>query len=325
VGRDAVLHRLFPGKSLKCAIEEFAAFLIQFLGGEEEQTQRRWWLSLRESHARFRIGAAERRAWLKHMAATLDATPLDEATREALRQFFEHSSAYVTGTETAGPEHQELAERWREQRLLDDAIAAITGGRDDEAIAIAPPFANRPAVFAGLLARMTQAGRAGLIRFVVDAVQRDPAIANRRFGGRTLLHYASGAGRLDVVALMLQLGADPGALDAGGHTALYSVANECASEAGPEIVRALLRAGAEVDACGGVTRATPLHMAARRGHVEIARALLDAGAATDARDRKGDTPLERARNCRREAVARLLLERPRITLPANSDSERTGV
>ena len=112
VGGDPVLRPLFPGKSLRCAIEEFAAFLIQFLGGDEEQTQRRWWLSLRESHARFRIGPAERRAWLKHMAATLDAAPLDEATRQALRQFFEHSSAYVTGKETARPEHEELAARW---------------------------------------------------------------------------------------------------------------------------------------------------------------------------------------------------------------------
>src|SRR3984893_19314768 len=78
VAGDPVLLPLFPGKSLRCATEEFAAFLIQFLGGDEEQAQSRWWLSLRESHARFRIGAAERSAWLKHMQATLDAAPMDE-------------------------------------------------------------------------------------------------------------------------------------------------------------------------------------------------------------------------------------------------------
>ena len=48
VGKDPVLRPLFPGKTLKCAVEEFAAFLIQFLGGDEEQTQRRWWVSLRD-------------------------------------------------------------------------------------------------------------------------------------------------------------------------------------------------------------------------------------------------------------------------------------
>ena len=42
VGQDPVLRPLFPGKSLRCATEEFAAFLIQFLGGDEVQTQKRW-------------------------------------------------------------------------------------------------------------------------------------------------------------------------------------------------------------------------------------------------------------------------------------------
>jgi hemoglobin len=309
VGVDPLLRPLFPGKSLKCAIEEFAAFLIQFLGGDEEKTQRRWWLSLRESHARFRIGAAERRAWLKHMGETLEATPLDAAARTALRQFFGHSSSYVTGKETAWPEDDELAERWAEQRVLDDAIAAIAAGRDHEATVLAPRFVSRPSVFVGLLTRMVQSGRASLIGFVVDAVGRDASLAARRFAGRTLLHYASGAGCELVVASLLRLGADPGVRDGGGHTALYCVANECAFETGPDVVRALVRAGADVDACGGVMGATALHMAARRGYVEIARALLDCGAAIGAQDRKGVTPLERAVNCRRDAVVRLLSER----------------
>jgi len=310
VGRDSVLRPLFPGKSLRCATEEFAAFLIQFLGGDEEQTQRRWWLSLRESHARFQIGAAERSAWLRHMGATLDASQLDEATRNALRQFFEHSSAYVVGKETGRPEQKELASRWAEQRVLDDAIAAIAAGRDGEAKALAPRFLSRPAAWVGLLARMTATGRAGLIRFVMDAVERDALLATtRRFGGRTLLHYAAGAGCLEVVASLLRLGADPDIQDGGGHPPLYRVANECASEAGPRIVRALVEAGADVNACGGVTRLTALHMAARRGHVEIARVLLDCGASIEARDAKGDTPLQRAVNCRRAEVVRLLIER----------------
>jgi hemoglobin len=33
VKRDPALRPLFPGKTLTCAIEEFAAFLVQFLGG----------------------------------------------------------------------------------------------------------------------------------------------------------------------------------------------------------------------------------------------------------------------------------------------------
>jgi len=309
VGNDPVLRPFFPGKSRRCATEEFAAFLIQFLGGDENQTQHRWWLSLRESHARFQIGPNERRAWLGHMEATLDAAPLDEATKDAFRDFFSHSSAYLIGMDTAQSDHEELAARWNEQRVLDSLIAAIVEGRDDETLALAPRFASRPSVFVALLARMVQSGRARLVHFVIDAAESDPSLAARRFAGTTLLHFAAGAGCLEVVALLLRLGVDPNIKGRGQHTPLYCVANECASETGADVVRTLVRAGADVNACAGVTRATALHMAARRGHLEIARALLDSGAAVIARDRKGDTPLQRAINCRKNAVSQLLLER----------------
>jgi hemoglobin len=309
VGQDPVLRPLFPGKSLRCATEEFAAFLIQFLGGDEEQTQHRWWLSLRESHERFRIGPVERSAWLKHMQATLEAVPLDEPTRNALGQFFLQSSAYVAGSVAAEPKHEELAARWASQRALDDAIGAIAAGHDEDALSLSTQFAPRRSVFVGLLVRMMQSGRTPLIRFVMDAVEREPSLAACRFSGATLLHFACGAGCREVVALLLRLGTDPNREDRGGHTPLYRLANECASETGPELVRELVRAGAYVNACGGVTRATALHMAARRGFVNIAGALLAGGAAMEAKDSKGDTPLQRALNCRRDRVAQLLLER----------------
>jgi hemoglobin len=309
VGKDPLLRPLFPGRSLRCATEEFAAFLIQFLGGDEEQTQHRWWLSLRESHARFPIGPTERSAWLKHMGTTLEDTLLDETARKALSQFFFHSSAYLVGKEAGEPEHEELAARWNEQRALDDAIRAIAVVPDQEAIALAQRFVSRPAVFVGLMARMLRSGRAALIHSVIDAVESDPSLKERHFSGRTLLHFAAGAGCFQAVALLLRLGADPNIRDRGGHTPLYCVANECASEAGPGIVRLLVGAGGDVGACGGVTRATPLHMAARRGSVGIASALLDCGAAIEAEDSKGCTPLQRAINCRRNLVAQLLTER----------------
>ena len=154
---------------------------------------------------------------------------------------------------------------------MDDAIASIASGNDQVALTLVPQFASRPSVFVGLLTRMVQSGRADLIRFVVEAVQGEPALATCRYSGKTLLHFASGAGCLDVVTLLLELGTDPNLMERGGHTALYCLANECGTGAGPELVRVLVEAGADVNACGGVTRATPLHMAARRGHLEIAR------------------------------------------------------
>ncbi len=309
VGKDPVLRRLFPGKTLRCATEEFGAFLIQFLGGDEEQTQHRWWLSLRESHARFRIADAERAAWLKHMGATLDAASLDEPTRTALRQFFLHSSHYVRGKESGQLRHEELASRWAEQRALDDAVRAIAAGQDQQAIAAAPRFASRHSVFVGLLARMIQSGRAELIRFAGGQIERQPALGSQRFTRRTLLHVAAAAGCVEIVDLLLRQGGDPNMADGGGHTPLYYVANECGLETGPAIVRALVRAGADVNACAGAMQATALHMAARRGHIEIAGALLDCGAALEMRDRNGITPWQRAINCRRDAVAKLLAAR----------------
>ena len=193
VGRDKVLRPFFPGKSLKCAIEAFAAFLIQFLGGDEKQTHSRWYLSLRESHARFQIGPDARRAWLKNMEAALEAAPLDDTTRNSLRHFFSCSSAYLIGRDAAEPDHEDLAARWSEQRVLDGVIAAIVEGRDGETLALAPRFAPRPSVFVGLLARMVQSGRARLIHFVMDAAERDTSLATRRFADTTLLHFAAGA------------------------------------------------------------------------------------------------------------------------------------
>ncbi len=309
VSTDPILRPLFPGKSFKCAIEEFSAFLIQFLGGDEAHTQRRWWLSLHESHARFQIGPAERVAWLKQMRATLDTAPLDDETRLTLQQFFENSSAYIIDKPTAPLENKALAERWDEQRVLDAAISAIVAGRDPEVLAIVPRFAARPSVFVGLLTRMMKSGRAEMIAFVIKAIRHDATLATRRFAGKTLLHYASGAGCVEVVALLLQLRTDPNIQDTDGHTPLYRVANECATDTGPQIVHALVRAGAEVNAGSGITQATALHMAARQGHLAIAQMLLDCGASLEVRDRKGETPLQRAINCRRHALVQLLQAR----------------
>ena len=154
---------------------------------------------------------------------------------------------------------------------------------------------------------MVRSRRSKLIQFVIKYTQKEPSVATQRFAGGTLLHVAATVGCLEVVTLLLQLGLDPNVLGRN-RAPLYCLANECASETGPEIVRLLVQSGAEVNACNGATRATALHAAARRGHVEIARALLDAGAAVSARDQKGETPLQRAMNCRKDEVSQLLRE-----------------
>ncbi|HEY3837661.1 MAG TPA: ankyrin repeat domain-containing protein [Bryobacteraceae bacterium] len=322
VKQDPVLRPFFPGKSMRCAIEAFTAFLAQFLGGPAEDAEKRWWLSLRESHHRFQIGARERQAWMAHMIEALDEVAIEEPLRHALRSLFERSSAYLVN-QPAPPEfppgdciYREIAQRWTEQRALDDLVAAIRG-RDAArslVLALSPGLANRiardRAVFAHVLGLMIGCGQESLLQYAEQELRADPALASiRNRYGRTLLHDAAAHGNLRMVELLLRLGADPNVGMTGGHTPLYCVANECQAAGGGDIVRALVRAGAQVNSSSGAKACTPLHLAARRGNTEIAEALIDCGADMNLRDKSGDTPLRRAQNCRKTAVASLLASR----------------
>lgn len=323
---DSVLRPLFPGKSMRCAIEAFAAFLSQFLGGPAENAEQRWWLSLRESHARFKIGLPQRQAWMSNMVNALDDVPIEEHVRDALRALFERASAYIVNSEEGMNQaepgederqdgiHLEMAKRWREQRALDEIVAAIRNLDESRALNLTQSptlkhrFARDRAVLAHVLALMMGAGNDSLLKYVEREVLSDPALAKVRSRyGRTLLHDASAQGHVAMVELLLRLGSDPNVETSGGHTPLYCAANECGVNGGGDIVRALVRAGAHVDARSDSKKCTALHMAARRGHTEIAQALLECGADINVRDRAGDTPLRRAKNCRKSGVASLLV------------------
>jgi truncated hemoglobin YjbI len=327
VARDPVLRPLFPGKTLRCAIDAFTAFLVQFLGGPAEDAQSRWWLSLRESHQRFKIGQQERDAWMNNMLQALDDLPLEASARSSLRELFDRASTYVVNVAPAeavvddggalpgDPIHQEVARRWSAQQALDEAVAAIRGGAAERAIALAEGstlhthFQCNRTVLAALLAVMIRRADGTLLDYVRDRLLADPALASERYSGRTLLHGSAAAGNLPIVELLLRLGADPNITDAGGHTPLYSVANECRVPGAATVVHGLVQAGARVDAHDGVKHCTALHMAARRGNVELAAALLDCGARIEVRDSLGETPLRRAVNCAKPDVAALLLAR----------------
>jgi hemoglobin len=305
VDRDPVLRPLFPGTTLRCAIDAFAAFLVQFLGGPSEDSQGRWWVSLDESHRRFRIERQHRDAWMRHMDEALKDVGIAETASAALRNFFEVASAHmIDGKPDSRRMSRELGRRWSAQRAVDAAVAAIRKGNADRAIKLAG--GSPPAVLPGLLALMIGSGNGALIEFVHERVTGDPALVHQRYGSRTLLHWAAGAGSLSTVEILLRLGADPNVLDGGKHTPLYCTGNECAGGESAEVVRALVRGGAQVDARDGVTGATALHMAARRGNTVVAKALLDCGADINVRDRRGDTPLQRAINCKKAHVAELL-------------------
>jgi hemoglobin len=293
VDHDPTLRPFFPGKSLHCAIEEFAAFLVQFLGGPAEDSEWRRYLSLRESHKRFAIEGRHRDAWLRLMDLALDDVGIEEPARGELWSLFEQASAHVIEVPAqAAPMNEEMAQRWERQQRLEEAVAAVRAGDRNRAIELVAQC--DPAVLPGLLALMIESGDPALLSYAHERLTKA-----QRYNGRTLLHVAVMADRLRTVELLLRLGADPNAFDGGKHTPLYY------AKSGP-VVHALVRAGAEVDARDGVMRTTALHMAARFGSVEVAKALLECGADIDARDRREETPLQRAINCKKAAVAELL-------------------
>jgi hemoglobin len=328
VEQDSVLRPLFPS-TFTCAIEEFSAFLVQFLGGEPEATQRRWWLSLRESHSRFKLGERERSAWLRAMKATLmEATLEDESlipdptVRSELLQFFTHSSAYVVNsgnTSISG----ELASLWDEQLALDEVVALLRapGVRDRctellQSLVLKARFARSPSVHASVLslAAARRRGNHVLREYVLAQLRENPSLVRQRYShGRSLLQDAAAAGDRTLVEFLLDLGAED---TADAERALYCVGNQCRAPDAARIVHILRqRTSARIDAPHGVKRCTALHMAARRGNAQVIAAFLDVGADIEVRDGQGDTPLRRAVNCGKVDAAKLLLARG-----ADSDS-----
>jgi len=321
VDRDPILRPLFPGKSLHCAIEELTAFLVQFLGGPAIDSQRRWWLSLRESHLRFKLRQEERTAWMQNMIAALNDVQMEEPLRGALREFFEHASAYLVNTSPqpahrdANCLHQEIGWRWKVQQSLDQAIEFLRKGDAVRALDLAErdPLLQRlqrdPSLQAAFLGAIMSSGDPLLTQYVHRKLTESPGLRRERYAGRTLLHDACGQSNRAMVELLLRFSADPNVTDDGGHTPLYWLANRRTVAEGAGIVRALMRRGANLNAADGVKRTTALHMAARQGNVDVATALLDCAAAIDPRDSLGDTPLRRAVNCGRADVALLLISR----------------
>ncbi|MDE2677982.1 MAG: ankyrin repeat domain-containing protein [Gemmatimonadota bacterium] len=139
-------------------------------------------------------------------------------------------------------------------------------------------------------------------------------VATRRLGGITALHEAAQNPNPEVLALLLEAGADPGALAwrgenhhyhwSGNVTPLYDAARY---NSNPEIVATLVAAGADVDGHGAqlsfpppqqqtdsspVQHLSPLYLAVRtEGHPATIEALVRAGANLELTDSDGRTVL----------------------------------
>lgn len=97
VETDALLRPMYP-KHLKCAEDMLAQFLAQFFGGPADYSALRGHPRLRLRHARFRIGEAERDAWLVNMYAAMDEVGIEEPIRTPMRDYFIKTANFLINT-----------------------------------------------------------------------------------------------------------------------------------------------------------------------------------------------------------------------------------
>nr|CAL36976.1 ankyrin domain protein PK2 [Wolbachia endosymbiont of Culex pipiens] len=103
------------------------------------------------------------------------------------------------------------------------------------------------------------------------------------------LHYAVDA---KTVRVLVEKGVNVNAADVGGYTALHLAVTEKRLE----IVRELIKSGAEVNAEEYGNKCIPLHLACMVGEKEIVEELVKAGAEIEQADKFGMTGMDYAKN-----------------------------
>ncbi len=94
VEKDTVLRPLYP-ESLEEPRLHLALFLAQFFGGPTDYSQRRGHPRLRARHLPFKIGRAERDAWVKHMLAALDTVEMPDSAHAEMKDYFERAATFL--------------------------------------------------------------------------------------------------------------------------------------------------------------------------------------------------------------------------------------
>jgi hypothetical protein len=132
-------------------------------------------------------------------------------------------------------------------------------------------------------------GKAELIALLLD---KGADINARAKDGSTPLHLAVKRSHVAAVKLLFARGANPSAKDQEGNSPVH-IAAELFT---PDMLKALVGLGASVNARNSANW-TPLHLAANRGKREVVEYLLSVGADINAVAANGWTPLKVAANC----------------------------
>ena len=108
VAGDPVLRPLYPEADLGPASERLRLFLMQYWGGPGTYSERRGHPRLRMRHAPFRVGIAERDAWLRQMRRALDTLNLDPADDATFWNYLERAAFFMVNVDEEAPGHQFL-------------------------------------------------------------------------------------------------------------------------------------------------------------------------------------------------------------------------
>jgi hemoglobin len=95
VATDPVLRPIYPEEDLGPAAERLTLFLIQYWGGPNTYSQQRGHPRLRMRHAPFKVGPAERDAWLRQMRRALDTLDLPAEQEAKLWDYFTHAAEFM--------------------------------------------------------------------------------------------------------------------------------------------------------------------------------------------------------------------------------------
>ena len=200
--------------------------------------------------------------------------------------------------------------------------------------------------------RYSRRSRRGDLSAVRETIAADPAaIAARDEDGRTPLHWACRGDHLELVAYLLDRGADVNAVDDYGNTPLHNLAHRnlapaiglllrrdpklniqnhelntalhyAAAADATDAVEVLATAGADLELRDDRGRTALILCARERGGLATARALVAAGAKVDARDVYGATALDLAAWRGKREVVDLLLDSG-ARLPSGGDASRS--
>ncbi|VVC42900.1 Ankyrin repeat-containing domain,Ankyrin repeat [Cinara cedri] len=163
-----------------------------------------------------------------------------------------------------------------------------------------------------------KSGHMSIIRALLRL--RKPKIYSISKGGRASL-YVAGYGKIDVVKVLLEMGADPLSRDRKNRIPRdftdnnkikqllqYAEIYHAAKNGQIDQLKALLAKNIDVNANNDKYRHTPLHYAAEWGQIEVVKYLIEQGADVNAKSKYRSTPLHYAAEWGQIEVVKYLIE-----------------